>query len=60
MNKIEMQLKEINKEPLQEWFEYSCMLWANYYSFLLNLPWNTEADKMWYKEQINMNKLYDV
>lgn len=60
MNKIKMQLHHINKEPLQEWFEDSCNMWVNHYSFLLELPWNTEADKQWYKEQINMNKLYDV
>jgi hypothetical protein len=60
MNKIEMQLHHINKEPMQEWFEYSCMLWANYYNFLLDLSFNTEADKAWYREQINMNKIYDV
>ena len=55
-----MQLHHINKESLQEWFEDSCNMWANHYSFLLELPWNTEADKQWYKERINMNKIYDV
>ena len=60
MNKIEMQLQQINKEPMQQWFEDSCGMWVNHYSFLLTLPWNTEADKQWYKEQINMNKIYDV
>jgi hypothetical protein len=60
MNKIEMQLQQLNKQPMQEWFEDSCNVWVNHYSFLLELPWNTEADKMWYKEQISMNKLYDV
>jgi hypothetical protein len=60
MNKIEMQLQQLNNQLMQQWFEDSCEMWASHYSFLLNLPWNTEADKMWYKEQINMNKLYDV
>lgn len=60
MNKIEMQLQHINKEPMQQWFENSCNLWVQHYSYLLNLSFNTEADKVWYKEQFNMNKIYDV
>jgi hypothetical protein len=60
MNKIEMQLQEINREPMQEWFEFSCRLWANHYNFLLSLSWNTEAENVWYREQFNMNKIYDV
>ncbi len=55
-----MQLQEINREPMQEWFEFSCRLWANHYNFLLSLSWNTEAENVWYREQINMNKIYDV
>ena len=55
-----MQLQEINREPLQEWFENSCSMWVDYYNLVLNASWNTDADKMWYQEQINMNKLYDV
>ena len=60
MNKLEMQLHHINKEPLQEWFEDSCNMWTSHYSFLLTIPWNTKVDEVWFKEQINMNKLYDV
>jgi hypothetical protein len=60
MNKIEMQLQNINSEPMQDWFEFSCRLWADHYSFLLGLSYNTEADKVWYREQFNMNKIYDV
>jgi len=55
-----MQLQHLNNQLMQQWFEDSCEMWVSHYSFLLNLPWNTEADKMWYKEQINMNKIYDV
>lgn len=60
MNKIQMQLQNLNSELMKQWFESSCDIWANHYSFLLGLPWNTEADKVWYREQINMNKIYDV
>lgn len=55
-----MQVQQLNKELMKEWIQDSCEMWANHYSFLLNLPWNTEADKMWYREQLNMNKIYDV
>jgi hypothetical protein len=60
MNKIKMQLQQINKEPMQEWFETSCNWWVDHYSFLLGLSYYTEADKVWFREQINMNKIYDV
>ena len=60
MNKIEMQLQHLNNQLMQQWFEDSCEMWVSHYSFLLNLPWNTEVDEVWFKEQINMNKLYDV
>ena len=55
-----MQLQEINREPLKEWFEDSCYVWANHYNFMLGLSFITEAENVWYKEQLNMNKIYDV
>jgi hypothetical protein len=60
MNKIEMQLHNLNKEPLQEWFEYSCSMWANHYNFMLGIPWNTEAENVWFQQNLNANKLYYV
>ena len=45
---------------MKEWFDDSCYVWANHYSFLLGLSYNTEADNVWYREQLNMNKIYDV
>jgi len=60
MNKIEMQLQHLNNQLMKEWFDDSCVMWASHYSFLLGLSYNTEADNVWYKEQLNMNKIYDV
>lgn len=48
------------KEPWQEWFEHSCMMWADHYNFLLGLSFNTKEDEVWYREHFNMNKIYDV
>lgn len=47
-------------KPSQEWFESSCNLWTDQYNFLLSLSFNTEVDNLWYKEQIRINRLYDV
>jgi hypothetical protein len=60
MNKIKMQLQEINREPMQEWFEDSCRMWAEHYSFLLGLSIWDDAEKAWIEDQFNFNKLYDV
>lgn len=47
-------------KPSQEWFESSCNLWADHYNFMLGISFNSDADNVWYKEQICFNKLYDV
>ena len=47
-------------KPSAEWFEASCNLWADHYNFMLGISWNSDADNAWYKEQICINKLYDV
>lgn len=47
-------------KPSQEWFENSCNLWMQHYTFLLSLSFNTKDEEVWYKEQFNMNKIYDV
>lgn len=47
-------------KPSNDWFETSCNLWADHYNFMLGISWNSDADNAWYKEQISINKLYDV
>lgn len=47
-------------KPSQEWFEDSCNMWANHYNFLLSLSFITEVDRVWYREKLNQNKIYDV
>ena len=61
MTKIKMDFQDYSiTKPSAEWFESSCNLWADHYNFMLSLSLNTEADNAWYKEQISINKLYDV
>ena len=49
------------KEFMQQWFENSCNFYAEHYSFLLGLTFiNTKVDEVWYREQYNMNKIFDV
>jgi len=47
-------------KPSAEWFEDSCKLWADHYSFLLGLSFNSESDNVWFRDQFNANKIYDV
>jgi hypothetical protein len=61
MTKIKMDFQNYSVcKPSQEWFESSCNLWADHYNFLLGLSFNTEAENVWFKDQLNANKLYDV
>jgi hypothetical protein len=59
MNKTQMNFQDC-QEPLKLWFENSCNMWADHYNFMLGIPWNTEAENVWFKDQLNANKLYDV
>jgi hypothetical protein len=47
-------------KPTNEWFEDSCRVWAEYYSFLLGLSIWDDAEKAWIQDQFNFNKIYDV
>ena len=47
-------------KPDYDWFESSCRLWVEHYNFMLGLPWISTDEEAWYKEQICINKLYDV
>lgn len=47
-------------KPSDEWFEDSCRLWADYYSFVLGLSIWDDAEKAWFEDQFNFNKIYDV
>lgn len=61
MNKTTMDYSPYSVcKPDQDWFEASCNLWADHYNFMLGLSFNSESDNAWYKEQISINKLYDV
>ena len=61
MTKIKMDFQDYSVcKPSQEWFENSCNLWMQHYTFLLSLSFNTKDEEVWYKEQFNMNKIYDV
>jgi hypothetical protein len=61
MTKIKMDFQDYSVcKPSAEWFEASCNLWADHYNFMLGISWNSDADNAWYKEQICINKLYDV
>lgn len=61
MTNIKMKtLQDCNTELMKDWFESSCMIWADHYSFLLGLSFNTKEDEVWYREHFNMNKIYDV
>lgn len=61
MTKIKMDFQDYSiTKPSQEWFESSCNLWADHYNFMLGISFNSDVDNAWYKEQICINKLYDV
>lgn len=47
-------------KPDNVWFEKSCNTWAEHYNFLLGLPYNTESENAWFRDQFNSNKIYDV
>ena len=47
-------------KPSDEWFEDSCRVWAEHYSFLLGLSIWDDAEKAWFEDQFNFNKIYDV
>jgi hypothetical protein len=47
-------------KPSAEWFESSCNIWADHYNFLLGLSFNSESENVWFQDQLNANKLYDV
>jgi len=61
MTKIKMNFQDYSVcKPDLDWFESSCNMWVEHYSFLLGLSFNTEVDNVWFREQISFNKLYDV
>jgi hypothetical protein len=61
MTKTKMKFQDYPiSKPSQEWFENSCRMWAEHYSFLLGLSIWDDAEKAWIEEQFNFNKIYDV
>lgn len=61
MTKIKMNFQDYSIcKPDNVWFEKSCNTWAEHYNFLLGLPYNTESENAWFRDQFNSNKIYDV
>jgi hypothetical protein len=60
MTKIKMDFQDYSiSKPSAEWFENSCRMWADHYSFLLGLSFITKEEEVWYRENLQMNKIYD-
>jgi hypothetical protein len=43
-----------------DYLEFVCTSWMEHYNFLLSLPYNTDADKLFYQDHFNQMKWYDV
>lgn len=38
----------------------ACAQWADHYNFMASIPWNTEAEKQQFIEEMNEYLCYDV
>jgi hypothetical protein len=38
----------------------TCAMWVEHYNFLMSIPWNTDADKEIFEEEMREHLCYDV